>query len=744
MTRIPTPLLRPETAPDAFPLRRWPWARAVAMALAAIVLCWPLAMTSGIVTAALGAAAGVLLGQWLAVRTPLRQRAMLLATGAGALAALTLAMLIVRLPWLPAWLGPLAALQLSDAVRWGSLALAATAALRFLARRHGVFGVLEVAAAALAPVASLAAHRGGMVHRPLLIGDWAWARGIDPGLVLLGLGAASALFLAGLLLGEGRPHRMPLHLGALAVLALAMLVFVQLSGPPTARQGEGLGLTGDPTEGEDAEQEASPAPGEPQPDENADAGQGSRDLSDLAFRDEYDGGSNASPVAVVVLRDDYAPPSGVYYFRQAAFSQYNGRRLVQALRNDVDGDVVPRFPGLEPLVLVDDVEQAGVGRRPLRTSIGLMVEHVRPFALDAPARLEALENPNPMRFQRAYEVTSHVPVEPYEALLGRRPGAADWSEAQWAHYTDAPSDLRYAELARQLIATLNADYKLDPLARALMVKQYLDENGIYSRSSRHAGTQDPTASFLFGNKTGYCVHFAHAAAFLLRSLDIPTRVAAGYAVAADARGDGSTVMVRSLDAHAWPEIYIEGIGWVVVDPAPQQTLDEPTAQPDLALQRMLGEMMRQNDLEEAAPPSASPLAAALRLLLRLAALALVLLVVGAYATKLYRRFAPRLAAPDALPRLGYRAALDRLAEVGVRRRVGENREGFARRAAAQAPAFVELTAWHAGDALGSRQRAEPDHLHDLVARVHREVRAATPAWRRALGVLDPTAWLRAR
>ena len=42
---------------------------------------------------------------------------------------------------------------------------------------------------ALAIVAGFAAHREGMVHRPLMIGDWAWSRGIDPALILLALAA---------------------------------------------------------------------------------------------------------------------------------------------------------------------------------------------------------------------------------------------------------------------------------------------------------------------------------------------------------------------------------------------------------------------------------------------------------------------------------------------------------------------------------------------------------------------------
>ena len=48
----------------------------------------------------------------------------------------------------------------------------------------------------------------------------------------------------------------------------------------------------------------------------------------LEFRDNYDSEGRQVPLAVVLLHDDYSPPSGIYYFRQAAFSQYNGQRLV--------------------------------------------------------------------------------------------------------------------------------------------------------------------------------------------------------------------------------------------------------------------------------------------------------------------------------------------------------------------------------------------------------------------------------
>ena len=46
---------------------------------------------------------------------------------------------------------------------------------------------------------------------------------------------------------------------------------------------------------------------------------------------------------------------------------------------------------------------------------------------------------------------------------------------------------------------------------------------------------------------------------MLRSVGIPARMAVGFA-----QGDyqNGTYIVRQRDAHAWPEVYFPGIGWV--------------------------------------------------------------------------------------------------------------------------------------------------------------------------------------
>ncbi len=349
-----------------------------------------------------------------------------------------------------------------------------------------------------------------------------------------------------------------------------------------------------------------------------------------------------------------------------------------------------------------------------------------------------------MHFQRAFEALSHVLVLPYDDLLGRRPGQESWSEAQWRHYTEAPVDPRYGAMAEEMVGVLKPEFAESPLGKALAVKSFLDKNGIYSLKSRHAGAGDPTASFLFGDLTGYCVHFAHAAAFLLRSEGVPVRVAAGYAVPESSRGGGSSVLIRGANAHAWPEIYLEGIGWVVVDLAPEQSLDDPMQAPDQGLQRLLGEMMRQRSGER--ETFEEQLAQAIpwgKMLAGLTLLAVLSLLVG-YGVKIHRQLVPHWGRSASLPRVGYRAALDRLAEAGLRRSHGESREGFASRVMTLAPSFSLLTQEHLRWALGSRQPAVTGDLRRLHLEVVAQIRDRVPRWRRWIGAIDPFSWMRVR
>lgn len=86
-------------------------------------------------------------------------------------------------------------------------------------------------------------------------------------------------------------------------------------------------------------------------------------------------------------------------------------------------------------------------------------------------------------------------------------------------------------------------------------------------------------TFLTTDRQGFCQQFAFAMAVLARLLGIPSRVAIGF-TAGHQRANGSWA-VTTADAHAWPELYFSGAGWLRFEPTPggsggQQTAVEPT------------------------------------------------------------------------------------------------------------------------------------------------------------------------
>lgn len=76
---------------------------------------------------------------------------------------------------------------------------------------------------------------------------------------------------------------------------------------------------------------------------------------------------------------------------------------------------------------------------------------------------------------------------------------------------------------------------------------------------------DGIDSLLFDEKRGFCAHYAGATTFVLRSAGIPARIVVGYQGGEGGAG-GDYLIVRQYDAHAWVEAWIDGQGWVRIDP----------------------------------------------------------------------------------------------------------------------------------------------------------------------------------
>jgi hypothetical protein len=709
---------------------------ALLLAVAAAVFAADLTLTSGVLAGAAGAFAGALWAESLyarrlrtfaAVALGLLVAGLGLALTGGVLGSTTLAEAV----------GPTTAMALGEAVRWLAVAGGAALVLRSVALGYRAALALEGAIAVLVVADTVEAHRDGMIARPLEVSDWFWQQGIDPVVAFLGVGLFAGLLLAGVMARGRSPGR------TLAQLIIVLLVGLWLGvrlhrAPPEAELRNPVGEKLDKSE-----DGARDGPGTSGSGGQSQAQQGAgKEDDDLPPPPKQQGG-HQRPTAVVVFHRDVHPFGEVFYFRHAAFSQFNGVRLVEATRRGVDPDA--RYDARASAFDVPGVHREGLHREEVATDVALMSEHSRTFALVDATRVEPRPNPEPARFRRAYRVTSQVVSAdvPMENLLGMSPGDPAWGEDVWALYSELPHDERYHDLARRLQSGLRSEYQGDPVALAFAVKQYLEENTTYS-FKRHYTGDDPTGAFLFSeDKRGYCVHLAHAAAYLLRAVGVPARVSAGYAVPAANLGTGSALLIKEGDAHAWAEIYLEGLGWMPIEVTPEKTDVEPAPFEEQDLQQLLGEMARKEGRFERAPPGGPKLMELLRVIWAAVPWLVLGLLAALYAVKVARLVRPLVSRGGGGPKVAYRAALDTLSAVGLTRRRGETRERFASRVAEQVPAFEVLTRVNVGAALGARAPLRPAEGQPLAA-LYRlaagQVRQAVPWYRWALGALNPVSW----
>lgn len=667
---------------------------------AVVLYLWSLATPLGLVAAVAGTVGGTLVAR----RLELERLRLLSWVAVGAGLALVGQLLSWGLTSLASFLPPGFTLTIADALVLGLTTLGAFLALRLLSARWRAFSVLELGLVIGSVAHAFAAHRHMRIHQPRFLSDWAWSHGLEPEAVLAVLGVTGMALSALLLLRTTRARR----LSAMVLLFIIGLLLLLVGEPPrgpVAKEDE-LGVRGD-----------SQSDG------------GSSDDNNDSKNNGGGGGKPPQPVAVAVLHDDL-PDSDALYFRQAVRSKLVGDRLVEDPAGTYDTDVPSHFPAGTP-VEVTTPQEPSFHRR-LHTSMFLLVDHAQRFGVGFPETLTPIPNPNPRRFVTAYDVDSQFLLRPVERMLGRTAVPESWSEAQRAYYTAIPPDPRYKELSDRLARDVDPRFVGDDVMKALAIKSYLEKEGFYSLKKKTLEGDDPVAQFLFGDMHGYCVHFAHAAVFLLRSQGLPARVAIGYGVQTQQRGAGSAILIFANEAHAWPELYLDGVGWVTFDIVPERSDEPPGTHVDQDLEAALGELARKD------PPGTledtKPFEIPWALLGFTAIGALGSALITAFVIKGWRRLGGRS------HQLAYRAVLDALSDLGLGRAEGESRERHAARVATQSPSFVPLTLAHLKLALGKPDSATSASIPSLARAARREAAASASFLARVGAFFNPVGW----
>jgi transglutaminase-like putative cysteine protease len=183
-----------------------------------------------------------------------------------------------------------------------------------------------------------------------------------------------------------------------------------------------------------------------------------------------------------------------------------------------------------------------------------------------------------VRGRRIFTVRSQV-AEPNMARLSNAPGLNGAALQRWKNddFTSATLQLPASETTqrlRQIVAQIREDARLNkrelrtPYHKAVAVSRYLIDNCEYSLATPAVPPgEDGVIFFLTQSRMGACDMFASAMALLLRTMDVPTRVASGFRQPEMPEDvDGRVFLVRERDAHAWVEYFVPDLGWVSYDP----------------------------------------------------------------------------------------------------------------------------------------------------------------------------------
>ncbi len=110
-----------------------------------------------------------------------------------------------------------------------------------------------------------------------------------------------------------------------------------------------------------------------------------------------------------------------------------------------------------------------------------------------------------------------------------------------------------------------------PYEQALALQNWSRSTFTYDDTVDLSRSEDPLSDFLLLG-SGFCQQFSTAFALGARSLGLPTRVVVGF-TPGEPQPDADEVTDRTYEvygrqAHAWPEVLFEGIGWVPFEPTP--------------------------------------------------------------------------------------------------------------------------------------------------------------------------------
>lgn len=311
---------------------------------------------------------------------------------------------------------------------------------------------------------------------------------------------------------------------------------------------------------------------------------------------DYYGGDSLQLGGAIQLGDQTvmlvsAPPGRRYYWRSRVFDTYEAGRWLPAADTRLTDPQAPLNVIHEPYVdgAREPVDQTfTIGLRASR------LIYAAPLALyiDLPTRTDLRYIGTDDRFLNPENRGDNVKamnisvIRPAQVLdrgasyratsLMSTANASQLRSApaiypQWVRdlylYVSPSITQRTHDLARLIVQEAGAVTVYD---QAKAIEGWLRQNIRYKETiPQPPRGQDPVDWVLFDLREGYCNYYASAMIMMLRTLDIPARMAAGFAQGTwDA--DRQQYVVEERDAHTWVEVYFPGYGWIEFEPTAAQ------------------------------------------------------------------------------------------------------------------------------------------------------------------------------
>ncbi len=122
------------------------------------------------------------------------------------------------------------------------------------------------------------------------------------------------------------------------------------------------------------------------------------------------------------------------------------------------------------------------------------------------------------------------------------------------------------------VPTSVKDYALEvtkdattPLERVFALRENLLSEFTYNLDVEVPPQEIDFVEHFLATKEGYCTYFASAMTMMARAVDVPAHYVEGFVVNVPEGSDDARVSVAGRHAHAWCEVYIDGIGWIPID-----------------------------------------------------------------------------------------------------------------------------------------------------------------------------------